>query len=85
MTAQYHRSNTQGFGDFPNLRSRQNAANYFSEKNFFGEAGKQVRSVFAVKFADFAQYWNGVKSLFCSDASRLTKQILGKRYLFGQN
>ncbi len=36
----------------------------FSEKNFFGAVGKQVRSVFAVKVADFAQNWNGVEIPF---------------------
>lgn len=61
MTSQmYHLRSEKGLG-IPNLRSRQNAANHFSEKNFFGEAGKEMRSVFAVKVADFAQYWNGVK------------------------
>lgn len=75
--------NAKGLG-IPNLRSRQNAANHFSEKKFFGVSGKPVRSVSAVKVADFAQYLNGVKILFCSDASRLTKQVLGKRYPFCQ-
>ena len=65
MTEMNHRSNHTGVWGFPNLRSRQNAANYFSEKNFFGVSGKQMRSVFAVKVADFAQYWNGVEILFC--------------------
>lgn len=84
MTEKEHRSrNIKGLG-IPNLRSRQNAANYFSEKNFFGEAGKQMRSVFAVKVADFAQYWSGAEILFCSVALRLTKQVLGKRYPFRQ-
>lgn len=65
MTAKEHRNrNAKGLG-IPNLRSRQNAANYFLEKNFFGEAGKPMRSVFAVKVADFAQYLSGAKILFC--------------------
>ena len=65
MTAMKNRSTITGVWGFPNLRSRQNAANYFSEKNFFGASGKQMCSVFAVKVADFAQYWNGVEILFC--------------------
>ena len=65
MTAMIHRSkNAKGFGDFPNLRSRPNAAIRFSEKNFFGFAGKPVRSVFAVKVADFAQYLSSAKIRF---------------------
>jgi hypothetical protein len=64
MTANFHRRSITGVWGFPNLRSRQNDANYFSEKNFIGEAGKPMRSVFAVKVADFAQYWNGVEILF---------------------
>ena len=64
MTAVKHRSkNAKGFGDSPNLRSRPNAAIRFSEKNFFGIAGKPVRSVFAVKVADFAQYLSRAKIL----------------------
>ena len=55
--------NAKGLG-IPNLRSGQNAANHFSEKNFFGVFGKPVRSVSAVKVADFAQDLNGVKILF---------------------
>lgn len=55
--------NAKGLG-IPNLRSRQNDAHYFSEKNFFGLSGKPVRSVSAVKVADFAQYLNGVIILF---------------------
>lgn len=66
MTAVKHRSKSaKGFGDSPNLRSRPNAAIRFSEKNFFGIAGKPVRSVFAVKVADFAQYLSRAKILSC--------------------
>ena len=65
MTAKTHRSKiTKGFGDFPNLRSRLNAANCFSEENFFGNAGKPVRCVSAVKVADFAQDLSRAKILF---------------------
>ena len=65
MTVMMHRSrNVKGFGDSPNLRSRQNAAIRFSEKNFFGIAEKPVRSVSAVKVADFAQYLSSAKILF---------------------
>ena len=65
MTAKTHRSKiTKGFGDFPNLRSRLNAVICFSEKNFFGIAGKPVCSVLAVKVADFAQDLSRAKILF---------------------
>ena len=61
----HRRKNAKGLGDFPNLRSRPNAVNCFSEKNFFGNAGKPVRSVSAVKVADFAQDLSRAKILFC--------------------
>ena len=65
MTAKTHRSKiTKGFGDFPNLWSRLNAVICFSEKNFFGIAGKPIRSVLAVKVADFAQDLSRAKILF---------------------
>lgn len=36
------------------LRSRQNAANHFLEKNFLGSPEKELCSGLAVKVADFA-------------------------------
>ena len=61
----HRRKNAKGLGDFPNLRSRLNAVICISEKNFFGIAGKPVRSVSAVKVADFAQDLSRAKNLFC--------------------
>ena len=46
------------------LRSRQNAANHFLEKNFLGSPEKELCSGLAVKVADFAQYWSGARILF---------------------
>lgn len=53
----------KGLG-IPNLRSRQNAANHFSEKNFLGSPEKELCSGLAVKVADFAQYLSGARILF---------------------
>ena len=78
MTANLQRSNSTGVWGYPNLRSRQNDAYFFSEKNFFGETGKQVRSVLAVKVADFAQYWNGVKIPVMQTVSAYALRILGR-------
>lgn len=44
--------------------SRKNAANHFLEKNFLGSPEKELCSGLAVKVADFAQYWSGVRILF---------------------
>lgn len=61
MTANiYHNRIKKGLG-IPNLRSRQNAAFFLRRRNFFGASEKTVRSVFAVKVADFAQYWSGAE------------------------
>lgn len=56
--------NAKGLG-IPNLRSRQNAANCFSEKRFFGFPEKDMCSVSAVKVADFAQDWSRAKIQIC--------------------
>lgn len=64
MTAKKYRNhNVKGLG-IPNLRSRQTAANHFSEKNFLGFPEKELCSGLAVKVADFAQYLSGTKILF---------------------
>ena len=78
-----HDNNCEGLGDSQSAEQTKRCELIFGEK-LFVQARKRIHSVVAVKVADFAQYWNGVKILFCSDASRLTKQVLGKRYPFCQ-
>ncbi|MBQ6041496.1 MAG: hypothetical protein IJL32_12110 [Oscillospiraceae bacterium] len=82
MTAQNHRSNTTGVWGFPNLRSRQNAANYFSEKNIFGEAGKQVRSVFCRQGRRLCPILERSENSVLPVTLVHAKQVLGKRYPF---
>lgn len=84
MTAQNIAAITQGFGDSPICGADKTLQIIFRRKIFSGKPENRCAAFFAVKVADFAQYWNGVKILFCSDASRLTKQVLGKRYPFCQ-
>lgn len=66
----------KGFGDFPNLRSRENAKPQFFGEKFFRFSESAV-SFSAVKGAAFAQYFCGEKILFCSVAFAIDKTDIG--------
>ena len=69
-------SGKKGFGDFPNLRSRENAKPQFFGERFFRFSESAV-SFSAVKGAAFAQFFCGAKNSVLQVAFAACKTDIG--------